>query len=185
MIGLVTSQVVVLLDCQSHCLVQVLKNDLCLAQQSVGRTLVHVEAVLIKVLHNTLHGHGVDIAQLGDASDEGTVVVGALQRSKRNLTLHDGSVLGINMYVVYLLDEAHGHEDIAYYVTGINQAGLHLIETGIGRIDVLLLDLHLIVFLALGAIVSLFPLFRLRNSLFVIGVWDRFVGSGDRQCLFL
>ena len=89
------------------------------------------------------------------------------------------------MYVVHLLDEAHGHEDIAHHVTGINQAGLHLIETGIGRIDVFLLDLHLIVFLALGTIVGLFPLLRLRNSLFVIGVWDRFVGSCDRKCLFL
>ena len=89
------------------------------------------------------------------------------------------------MYVVYLLDKTHGYEDVSYHVMSINQAGLHLVETGIGGIDVLLLDLHLIVFLAPGTVVGLLPWPRLRSSLLVIGFWSRDIGSSGRRSLFL
>ena len=50
---------------------------------------------------------------------------------------------------------------------GVYQAGLHLIEAGIVRIDVLLLDLYLIVVFAPGPVVGLRPWLRLcpRRSL--------------------
>ena len=139
----------------------------------------------VEVLHDTLHGHGVDVAQLGDACDEGSVIVGALQGSKGSPALHDGAVLGIDVYVVYLLDEAHGHEDVSYHVMSVNQACLHFVETGVGGIDVLFLDLHFIVFLAPGAVVGLLPWLRLRSCLLTIRIWSGFIGSSGWRSLLL
>ena len=75
--------------------------------------------------------------------------------------------------------EAHGYEDIAYHVTGIDQACLHLVETGIGGIDVFFLYLYLVVFLTPGTVVGLLPRLRLRICLHIVGVWSRLIGSSD------
>ena len=160
-VGLVACQVVVLFDCRPHCLVQVLEDGFSLAQQSVCGTLVHIKTVFRKVLDDAFHGHGVDVAQLGDAGDEGAVIVGAQQRGDRCLALHDGSVLSIDMYVIDSLDEAHGYEDVAHHIVSVYQTCLQLVKAWVRGIDILLLDLHLIVLLASGPVVGLLSRLRL------------------------
>ena len=68
---------------------------------------------------------------------------------------------------------------------GVYQAGLHLVEARICRIDVLFLDLHLVVFLAPGTVVGPCPWLRLWVRLVAVGAWSRFIGSSDWRSLFL
>ena len=56
--------------------------------------------------------------------------------------------------MVYLLDEAHGDEFIAYYVPGLVQSCLLLVEARIFRFDNLLDDFHFQVLLTLCTIVG-------------------------------
>ena len=56
--------------------------------------------------------------------------------------------------MVYLLDEAHRDEFIAYHVPGLVQSCLLLVEAWVFRFDILLDDFHFQVLLTLCAIVG-------------------------------
>lgn len=67
---LVASDVCILLDDAAECLVEILEEILCLAEQTVCRPLVHVEAVVVEEFHNSLHRHCVHVSQLCKTCDE-------------------------------------------------------------------------------------------------------------------
>ena len=60
----------------------------------------------------------------------------------------------IRTHMVYLLDEAHGDEFVAYHVSGLVQSCQILVEARIFRFDILLDDFHLQMLLALCTVVG-------------------------------
>lgn len=58
------------------------------------------------------------------------------------------------MHMVYLLDEAHGDEFVAYHVPGMERPCQFPVEARVFRFDILLYDFRLKVLLALCAVVG-------------------------------
>ena len=59
----------------TECLVEILEEILCLAEQTVCCSLVHVEAVVVEEFHNSLHRHCVHVSQLCQTCDERAVIL--------------------------------------------------------------------------------------------------------------
>ena len=152
---LVASHVVILLDGLSQGLVEVLEKLLGLTQQAVGSTLLQVEAVLREEADDALHGHGVEVAQLGDACNERAVVVGAEERGVGSLAFHDGAVLHVLVHMVDALDEAHGDEDVTGGFALAYPPGPFLVKPGVIRIYGYMLHLCDIVVYPLCPVVGL------------------------------
>lgn len=118
MVGLVCRYVAVLLDGGPQRLVKTLEKRLGLGQQPVGGALVHVETVLVEVLHDTLDRHGVHVAQVRQPGYEGAVIVGVEKRSVRRLPLHDDAPLGELVDTVDDAEESHGDKLVTHHVPG-------------------------------------------------------------------
>ena len=149
-IGLVTAEVPVLLDGLLHGLVQLFEQPRRLLEEAVGGLLVQVEAVLGKVVHDALHGHRVEVSQLGDAGDEGTVEAGVHQRGERRPGAYKGVSCLYGMDIVHILIELRGIHPEADYLAGaqrrfpLHPLGEDVVEDG----------LHLEVHVAPGPVVA-------------------------------
>ena len=131
----------------------------------MGSTFLQVEAVLCEEADNTLHGHGVEVAQLGDAGNERAVVVGAEERGVGSLALHDGAVLHVLVHMVDALDEAHGDEDVTGGFALAYPPGPFLVKPGVVGIYVYMFHLCDIVVHPLCTVVGLLAGLCLRSIL--------------------
>lgn len=152
-VGLVRTDVVVLLHGAPHGPVQVLEQECRFLEETVRRLLVKIEPVFGKVVHDALYGHRVEVAQLGDARDERAVETGVLYRSLRGPRA-DQTVSGLyGADMEHFLDELWRYHDVADHVTHSVEDCLLPISCPV-RIDVLLDRLHLEVHVPLGAVVA-------------------------------
>ncbi len=152
---LVAGDVCVLLDGVAEYMVKVLEKSLRLSEQAMRRSLVHVETVVVEELHDPLHRHRVHVPELCHARDERAVVLRVEERRVGSLAREIFVVLGIRPHVIYLLDEAHGDELVAYHVPCLVQSCQVLVEARVLRVDILLDHLHLQVLLALRTVVGM------------------------------
>ena len=149
-VGLVAFEVLVLPDGLPHGLVQLVEQTGCFLEKAMGRRFVNGEAVLREVVHDTLHGHRVQVAQLGDAGDERSVVTGVQQRGERGLGTYEGTVHFHCMDVEDFLLEPGRYHTVADNVTGTERIQpFHALG-----IDIPFHRLHLEVHVALCAVVA-------------------------------
>ena len=149
-VRLVTTKILVFPDSLLHGPVQVLEQPCRLLQEAVGCLLVQVEAVLVEVGHDALHGHRVEIAQLGNACDERAVEAGVLERRERRLGADKTSGHLHRMDMEHFLDEPRRDHPVADRVADAER----LRAFGPFRIDIPLHGLHLEVHVAAGAVVA-------------------------------
>lgn len=74
-VGLIASDVCIFLDDATKRLVEILEEILCLAEQTVCRPLIHVEAVVVEEFHYSLHRHCVYVSELCQTCNERAVIL--------------------------------------------------------------------------------------------------------------
>lgn len=148
----------------SDTIIRVLKQGGCPFYKFVGGRLVQAKAMTFEVIYDSFNGQRVYVPQFQKSCYERAVITQIKEGRLWGLSLIEFAVMGIT-YPVHMIDEPHRNTFISdtYKWVFRELACLAYIELRVVRKDIMLLNLHFIIYVASSTVIfpcsPFFPLF--------------------------